>query len=64
MIETDRRIPHTTDLRTLFLSRANRRVQKLNARRMFPSFRWEVVREGRRYSVVAFQNVAEPADFA
>jgi hypothetical protein len=40
--------------------RARRRAAKLNARRTLLSYRYEVVHDGRKYSVVAFQNVAFP----
>ena len=48
------------DLRTWFYGRALRRRDKLNERRIFPSYRWEVVKDGSRWLVVAFQNYARP----
>jgi hypothetical protein len=52
------RLPGSPDFVTRFHSRAVRRCRKLNARRIFPSYRYGVVREGRRWAVVAFQNYA------
>ena len=46
------------DLRTRIRARAERRARTLNAQRIIPSYRWEVVEEDGRYVVVAFQNVA------
>jgi hypothetical protein len=61
VIETDERVPgFEPDLSTRFRWRARRRMQKLNARRIFPTYRWGVVRDSGRYHVVAFQNVARP----
>jgi hypothetical protein len=48
-------------LRTRFRWRARRELRRYEeARAGFPSYRWEVVREGGRYLVVAMQNVAVP----
>jgi len=45
---------------TWFRGRAERRAARLNAQRIIPSYRYEVVREGRRWAVVAMQNIARP----
>ena len=60
--ETDERVVgYPPDLVTRFRWRADRRCRKLNARRLVPFYRWEVV-EGLtgRWMVVAMQNVAGP----
>lgn len=58
--ETDSRVRNIApDLCTRFRRRAERRARKLNEARIFPSYRWEVVKAGDRFFVVAFQNVAE-----
>jgi hypothetical protein len=57
-IETPQRLDVPPDLRTRFRGRAQRRADRLNAKRVFPSYRYEVVREGGRFLVVAMQNVA------
>lgn len=46
------------DLRTRYEWRARRRCTKLNALRIIPSYRWEVVWDRGRWEVVAFQNYA------
>ena len=44
------------EFRTRFRRRAERRCHSLNSRPLIESFRYEVVQEGGRYAVVAFQN--------
>jgi len=44
-----------------FRFRTARWVARQNAGRFFPSYRYEVVREGNRYEAVAFQNQAVQA---
>jgi hypothetical protein len=44
---------------TRFKSRAERKAASLNASRVFPSYRYEVVREDGKWAVVAMQNVAK-----
>ena len=48
------------ELRTRFRGRADRRARKLNAKRIFPSYRYEVVGVGGRWEVLALQNRAVP----
>jgi len=48
------------DLVTRFRWRAERRRSKLNAQRMVPFYRWEIVPQSGRWAVVAFQNVTRP----
>ena len=55
------RLPGKPDFVTRFHSRAVRRCRKLNAARIFPSYRYGVVKEGGRWAVVAFQNYARPS---
>lgn len=43
-----------------WLWRAARRRDKLNAQRRMPSYRYEVLRDGKHWLVVAMQNVAKP----
>jgi hypothetical protein len=43
-------------LRTRFYSRAIRRRDKLNAQRIIESYKFEVVKDGNHWEVVAFQN--------
>lgn len=58
-VETNDRVPgFAPDLETRFFRRAVRRAAKLNAQRMLPTYRWGIVRDGRRWCVVAFQNRA------
>lgn len=57
-IETDMRVPVPPELVTRFRGRAERRARKRNAQRVFPSYRYEVVREAGRFAVVAMQNIA------
>jgi hypothetical protein len=57
-IKTPERLDVPPDLKTRFRGRAQRRADRLNSRRAFPSYRYEVVREGGRYLVVAMQNIA------
>ena len=59
-VETDQRVTGSLDLVTWFRGRAERRAARLNAQRIIPSYRYEVVREGRRWAVVAMQNIARP----
>ena len=47
------------DLVTRSRWRAERRRRHLSKYVIFPSYRWEVVREGNRWAVVAMQNVAK-----
>lgn len=65
VVETDVRVPHAhPDLVTRFRWRAERRARRMNAARIFPSYRMEVVRERGRWHVVAFQNRAVRAPSA
>ncbi len=48
------------DLVTRFHWRAVARCARLNDQRVVPFYRYEVVREGGRWAVVAMQNVARP----
>lgn len=57
-IKTPERLDVPPELRTRFRGRAERRADRLNSQRVFPSYRYEVVREGGRYLVVAMQNIA------
>jgi hypothetical protein len=52
------RVPGIKPERAWTYWRARAKRDKLNAERLFPSYRWEVVKEGRRWLVVAFQNYA------
>lgn len=45
-------------LRTWSYRRAWRRRDELNAQRLFPSYRYEIVKAGSRWEVIAFQNRA------
>jgi hypothetical protein len=58
VIETDRPVGdgHPAFV-TRFRWRAESWASKGNAGRIIPSFRYEVVREGRRWAVIAMQNV-------
>ena len=59
VVETDQIVGDgKPELTTRFAGRALRRARKLNAQRIFPSYRYEVVHAGGRWHVVAFQNVA------
>jgi hypothetical protein len=58
VLETDERLSGAPELVTRFRGRAERRARSLNAQRLFPSYRYAVVREGRRWLVVAMQNRA------
>lgn len=58
--ETDERIDLGPELTTRFRRRAEHRRDRLNARRVVPFYRWEIVRENRRWTVAAFQNRARP----
>jgi hypothetical protein len=51
-------------LRTWSYRRAMRRRNRLNGLVAFPSYRWEVVKDGNRWDVIAFQNYLreEPKD--
>jgi hypothetical protein len=57
-IETDERLAIDPAFTTRFRGRAERKAAKLNSIRVFPSYRYEVVRERGRYLVVAMQNIA------
>ena len=54
--ETAERVDTAPDLRTMFRRRAEHRARFLNARRTIRSYRWDIVREERRWLVVALQN--------
>ena len=57
--ETDARVGDgRPELVTRFWGRAERRARKLNALRVVPFYRYEIVRENGRWAVVAMQNVA------
>lgn len=59
-VETNERVAAIeSDLITRFRSRAERRKGKLNAQRLAPFYRWEVVCEDERWAVIAMQNVAK-----
>ena len=61
VIQTDERVGEPV-LRTRFRWRARRELRRYErARREFPSYRWEIVREEGRYLVVAMQNLAVPS---
>lgn len=47
-------------LRTRSYGKAARKRDRLNAQRIIPSYRYEVVKDGGRWAVVAFQNYARP----
>lgn len=60
VIETQDRIDTVPPaLKTRFHRRAVRRARMLNADRMLPSYRYEVVPEGGFYIVAPFQNQLE-----
>lgn len=59
VVETDERVGDgKPELVTRFAWRALRRRDRLNAQRVFPSYRYEVEHEHGRWIVVAKQNVA------
>lgn len=60
VVETDQLVPVEPALVTRFRWRADRRARKRNAERLEPTYRWGVVRNLRRWEVLAFQNVARP----
>lgn len=59
LVQTDLRVGGVRPaLRTRFIGRARRRCARMNAGRLAPSYRYEVVIDNRgRHEVVAFQNV-------
>jgi len=57
-IKTSVRLAVDPEFKTRFRGRALRKAANLNSARIFPSYRYEVVREDGRYLVVAMQNVA------
>lgn len=59
-VETNERVAAIEpDLVTRFRGRAERRRRKLNAQRLFPSYRWEIEHTPNgRWAVVAMQNRA------
>lgn len=57
VVETWDRVDDKVELRTRFLGRAQKRAARLNEGRVFPSYRYEAVREDGRWVVAAFQNV-------
>lgn len=60
--KTNQRVPGIDhDLVTRSRRRAERRARKRNAGSPVPFYRWEVRRVGRRWGVVALQNVARKA---
>jgi hypothetical protein len=59
LVELDDRVGGA-DARTFFRGRAERIARRRNAQRFLPSYRYEVVREGRRWAVVPFQNQLQP----
>lgn len=57
IVETPDRVGHGPEARSWFRWHADRVCARLTAGRLIPSYRYEVVREGRRWAVYAFQNV-------
>ena len=63
VIETDQRVGDgVPDFVSRFRFRAERFARKGNARRAFPSYRYEVVREHGRWAAVVMQNIARPLE--
>lgn len=61
MRETNERVgDDKPEFGTQFARRAQRRTRRLNSRRIFPSYRWEVAHKHDRWAVIAMQNVAVP----
>ena len=59
--ESDERVVNVEPaLRSRFRWRAEGCARHMNKMRVFPSFRWEVVKEEGRWAVVAYQNYARP----
>lgn len=55
--ETPHKVSRHPEMRSRIRMRADAACGRLNAGRRVPSYRYEVVREGRRWAVYAFQNV-------
>lgn len=62
LVELDERVGEDVEARTFFRGRAERIARHRNAQRLLPSYRYEVVREGRRWTVVPFQNQLQPVE--
>lgn len=62
IFESQERVRAEPEFTSRFRWRAVRRMRQLDAGRLVPFYRYEVVPEGRRWAVVAFQNVARPPD--
>lgn len=60
IIESNDMLSGGPELVTRFRWRANRRVRKMNAARVIPSYHFRVVRARGRYEVRAFQNYLKP----
>jgi hypothetical protein len=60
LVETNRRVYADVEMRSFSRSRAERFARRRNAERLAPSYRYEVIREGRRWAAAVFQNVLEP----
>lgn len=60
LVETADRVSADVEMRSVFRGRAERCARRRNSERPAPSYRYEVVREGRRWAVAVFQNVLQP----